>query len=362
MHLGNVRHNTLKEIWNNDAYKALRKNMLSGERSQSCRACYAQEDNGVKSFRQSLNEEFLHLIPLKDTTNYDGSLDSLNLKYLDVRWSNICNFKCRSCSSTYSSSLAKEEGKENIYILAGGESNNDLFDQFRPYLLDIERFYFAGGEPLLTDKHYDILNYLIKNNKTDVEIRYNTNLSNLTYKKTNIIDLWKNFSNVRVSVSLDSWGTRAEYIREGTVWKDIENNIRSIRDQAPHVYLDNISSVSSIFNVLTMTDFYEYLIETGLFDIDKFSPSVFNIQNPRFYSYTVLPDDLKAIAIEKLKSKSFNDSVKIMFDDILNTLESVDYSYTDHKNFLEHTKKYDSLRNRSFLNTFPELNKLWVNF
>ena len=60
---------------------------------------------------------------------------------------------------------------------------------------------------MITDKHYDILDHLIAENKTNALLQYNTNLSNLNYKKKSIIDYWKQFKLVQVRASLDPlWG------------------------------------------------------------------------------------------------------------------------------------------------------------
>jgi radical SAM protein with 4Fe4S-binding SPASM domain len=211
--LGNVQHNSIIEIWNSEQYKSMRLNMLSGKKCDECTSCYHAESAGVKSFRQSVNQEYADFLDFAEDTNTDGSLDSMKLKYLDIRWSNICNFKCRSCSSTYSSSWATEDNKhgqsKKVYIFSGGENNNNLYDQIKPHLSDIKEIYFAGGEPLLMDKHYEILEYLIATDNTDIKIRYNSNLSSLFFKNISVIDLWKRFSNVHLNVSLDSWGIRA---------------------------------------------------------------------------------------------------------------------------------------------------------
>src|SRR5210317_357263 len=237
MPMGNVQENTIQEIFNNEKFKTMRSKMLQGERCEECMACYSNEEAGNNSFRQSVNIQFEKYIPDALSTQSDGTLDEMKLRYLDVRWSNICNFKCRSCSSTYSSSWATEDGKDKVYIFAGGDTNDDLYKQFEPHFDTIEEFYFAGGEPLLTDKHYDILEYLIKNNRTEVKLRYNTNMSVLRYKDKNVLDLWKQFSNVYIGASLDSWSNRAEYIRHGTNWNNIEINLRKIRKEAPHIHL-----------------------------------------------------------------------------------------------------------------------------
>ena len=357
-HLGNVRNNTIEEIWNSEEYKQLRKNMLSGIRSSECRACYKSEDIGITSARETANRKFKKFIPMKELTNSDGSLDEVNLKYLDLRWSNICNFKCRSCSHTYSSSWAKEDSRSNVYIFSGGEDNDNLYNQIEPHLLDIEEFYFAGGEPLLTDKHYEILNYLLEHGKTDVRLRYNTNMSVLKYKNQNVIDLWRNFSNIFIGASLDSWGNRAEYIREGTDWNTVLENIKTIKQELPNIRIQ-IQSVVSVFNIFTITDFYDYLLDKDLIDFNYPDLNVYNIQNPDYYSYAIIPEDLKKLIIKKLKSKTYNNDIDQKINDILISLSSYEYNEMLHNKFKITTEHYDKKRNKSFIEVFPELYSLW---
>ena len=88
------------------------------------------------------------------------------------------------------------------------------------------------------EEHYIILEELIKRNKTDVRIIYNTNFSRTAYKKTDAIDMWKHFKNVSVGASLDAMGARAELMRKGTVWKQaIANRKKMIElNIAPDVF------------------------------------------------------------------------------------------------------------------------------
>lgn len=356
--LGNLRESSPIEIWNGDNYKAMRRDMLAGLKTQECSACYNSEARGVRSFRYFANEEYKDYLHLSHDTHEDGSLDEMTLKYFDIRWSNICNFKCRSCSGTYSSSLAKEEKRDNVFIFAGGTNNDTLYEQFLPYFKDVDHFYFAGGEPLLTDKHYDILNYLISIGKTDVKLSYNSNISNLHFKKTPITDVWKNFSNVNVRASLDSWGDRAEYIRDGTNWKTIEENIKTIKQETPHVQLQT-NSVVSVFNVYTLPEFIEYLIETGLFDKNTFEPSFYNIINPDFYSANVIPDSLKDKIINKLESCTFTEEIDNRLGEAISYLKTSVYNEAHHKQFIRSTQHFDAMRGQDFLKTFPELNELY---
>lgn len=362
--LGNVQSDSVISIWNNDRYKDLRSKMLTGREDSACSACYETERRGLTSARQSNNidPDYIKYFDLVNKTNPDGSLDEFSLKYFDVRWSNICNFKCRSCSATYSSSWATEDNNKNykqkVFIFAGGANNDELYNQFQPYFTQIEKFYFAGGEPLLTDKHYDILNYLIDNNRTHVKLIYNTNLSNLEFKGQSVIDLWNKFSQVEIRASLDSWGDRAEYIRDGTNWAKIETNIKQIQKYAPHVNLQ-INCVVSVFNIATVPEFLSYLTDNKIFNITKFDPHFYNIINPLYYSADVIPNDIKDNVIKKLKNFHLTDHVRMKLKDTVLYLENSTYNKNLHRKFLENTDTYDTIRNQNFVKTFPELKDLY---
>lgn len=352
--LGNTHDTPIKEIWNSPEYRKLRLQMMSGEQPNVCRQCWAHERAGNNSPRIHHNRHFAKYMPFIDETNPDGSLDEMKLRYMDVRWSNICNFKCRTCSATFSSSWAQEDGKENIFIFAGGENNDDLYEQFKPYFKDIDVFYFAGGEPLLTDKHYDILEYLIANNRTNVRLRYNSNVSNLFYKKECITKLWNKFTNVKVDASLDSFGERAEYIREGTIWSDVENNLNIIKTESPHVEL-SFNTVVSVFNIITITDYLRYMEHKG-FDISN--GILYNIVDPKHYTISILPANLKQFAYHKitkyLQTAPLN-GIANQLKGVLRYLESSEYDPEAHSKFKFHTEHYDKIRNRDFNKTFPEL-------
>jgi radical SAM protein with 4Fe4S-binding SPASM domain len=358
--MGNLREQTIEEIWNDEEYKSMRQKMLKGEECSNCLGCYQQEEKGIESVRQSKNKKYEKFFSLIDNTNEDGSLIELSLKHFDIRWSNICNFKCRSCSSTYSSSWAKEDNdngaSKSIYIIAGGTNNDKLYSQFKPHFKSIETFYFAGGEPLLTDKHYDILEHLISIGNTHVEIEYNTNLSSLRYKDKSIIDLWKHFSNVNINASIDSWGDRAEYIREGTNWNEIEKNIRTIQSEAPHVKL-NTGSVISIFNIYTIPEFLDSMCT--LFNKTTYSPFFYNIINPHFFSADVIDDQFKEEILYKLSSVSYNRHIMNQIEKVKTYVKNSNYNKNLRDELLKQNNYYDKIRNRNFIETFPELFRLY---
>jgi radical SAM protein with 4Fe4S-binding SPASM domain len=361
--LGNIQQSSIIEIWNSEKYKTMRLNMLSGKKCSECKSCYQSEEAGVNSFRQSVNRDYSEFLNIAEETNLDGSLDTMKLKYLDIRWSNICNFKCRSCSATYSSSWATEDNKhgqhKNVFIYAGGENNDSLYDQITPHLSEVKEIYFAGGEPLLMDKHYEILTHLIETGNTDIKIRYNSNLSSLTFKNLSVIELWKNFTNIHLNISLDSWAERAEYIREGTSWDVIKTNIGRIKDNCAHVNI-GISSVISIFNVYTIPEFIDYMMANKIVDSNT-TASFYCLINPSFYSFDVFDTEVKEIIIDKLTQRQYNGHMKSQIENIVKHLRSSTFNITLQQQFKKQTDYYDSIRTKNFIDTFPELKEFYEN-
>jgi len=108
--VANTNAESIIKMMNSDDFKELRLNMLSNKVSKICHRCYDVEKLGTWSLRQSNNVQRgmknLHIV---NETNPDGSIDNFILKYLDIRFSNICNFKCRSCGPSCSSQWAQEQ-------------------------------------------------------------------------------------------------------------------------------------------------------------------------------------------------------------------------------------------------------------
>ncbi len=370
--LGNIKNNSIEEIWNNENFKKLRLNMLNGIKSEHCNLCYKNEElapnQSNNSYRKGALEEFKEFLPLVDRTANDGSLPELSLRYFDVRWSNICNFKCRTCNDGFSSSIAQENSnsiyKDNknyqIFIKASN-NNQDLLNQFKPHLKDMKVIYFAGGEPLITEEHYNILDYLIENQHTDIILRYNSNISNLYYKKKSIIEYWKNFKSIEVMASIDSWGERAQYIRHGTKWSEVLDNLRTIKKHSHNIRL-TINSVIGIFNCLTLIDFLEELEKNNIVGPGENLVFLHNQMYPEWQNCRNIPLELRLEQVKKIDAYiDRNDK----WGQIYRSLELVKQNLKEPYNSLNkdiikrEISRLDTLRNESFKDTFPELSFLF---
>ena len=85
--------------------------MLEEKPCKQCTKCYEREENGFFSMRNDQNKNMGHYIDLVDETHDDGTQERFEIKYYDIRFSNLCNLSCRSCGDIFSSNWVKENKK-----------------------------------------------------------------------------------------------------------------------------------------------------------------------------------------------------------------------------------------------------------
>jgi radical SAM protein with 4Fe4S-binding SPASM domain len=293
--VGNFKEKSMREIWNDEPMRNMRTNMLADKPCKECGDCYEQESAGFASMRNNSNKSFGHHIDEIDQTLPDGSLPDMKLHYWDVRFSNICNLKCRSCGSIFSSRWYDDDvklwGKPlRPRVQFAGRHEEDVWKQMQEHIPYLDQIYFAGGEPLIMEEHNRILKLLIKKGNTQVRLIYNTNLTELKFKKESVLDLWKHFPTVCVAASLDDMGDRAAIIRSGTDWAQVEKNIRDLKRECPHIDF-MISPTLSMMNIWNFVNFHRYMIDQGLIEAKDFNLNI--LQGPKDYRIDMLPMDIK---------------------------------------------------------------------
>jgi len=293
--VGNFKEKSMQEIWNDTDMREMRVNMLADKPCRQCSDCYEQESAGFASMRNNSNKNFAQYIDAVDKTLPDGTHPDFKLHYWDVRFSNVCQLKCRSCGSIFSSRWYDDDvklwGKElRPRVQFAGRHEEDVWEQMQQHIPHLEQIYFAGGEPLIMEEHNRILKLLIEKGNTNVRLIYNTNLNDLNYKKESVLDLWKHFPNVCVAASLDDMGQRAEIIRSGTNWAKVEQNIRDLKRECPHIDF-MISPTLSMMNVWNFTRFHRYMVESGFIEAKDFNLNI--LQGPQDYRIDMLPPEIK---------------------------------------------------------------------
>jgi hypothetical protein len=136
-------------------------------------------------------------------------------------------------------------------------------------------------------------------------------------------------------------------------------NIKTIQQEVPHVKL-HTGSVISVFNLYTIPEFFNYLLDNKIFNKENFYPYFYNIINPDYYSANILPDNLKTIIINRLSDINYTTPINNEIQKVITYLKNSTYNPESREEFIKTTMHYDSIRNRDFLKTFPELESLYL--
>ena len=367
--IGNCRTETLQDIWNSPTQRKLRVDMLTETPNPACGRCYEQEKSGFFTGRQSANKHHGHHVDRVFSTDSTGHTEQFEMTYWDIRFSNLCNLSCRSCGHIFSSSWYQDQAKlaggswksENKVLNYAGRTETDIWEQLEPHLDYVEQIYFAGGEPLLMEEHYHILDELVKRGRFDVRLIYNTNFTHTDLKGNSVFEYWKQFKSVAIGASLDDSGSRGEYIRKGTDWAQVEQNRRDMLAICPQVDF-YISPTLSILNAHHLPEFHRDWVEKGLICAQDLNVNI--LQDPAYLRIDIAPPDYKHQLIEMyqahlewLRCQDHLGRATQGFESAINYLQATDNTHLIEK-FWAKTEQLDEIRKESLLDIIPELKAL----
>jgi MoaA/NifB/PqqE/SkfB family radical SAM enzyme len=336
---GNINTQDFDSIWNGDSINSLRKKFALNIPDNRCAQCIKLEEAGGKSIRQETFEKFNHM---------DISYDHPKPIYFDIRFSNVCNLKCRTCWHGASSSWfedAKKLGtnKSQKAIIKNIHDYNNFIVKLGPHLLHAEEIYFAGGEPLVTEEHYQLLEWLIEHQKTHIKLRYNTNFTFLKFKNYDILKIWDHFENIELMASIDATGDLNSYIRSGSQWDKIINNFKKIKHH-PKIKF-KISPTVSVLNIEHLIELYQtssqlqMITEKDLYINILERPIHYNIQTLSLNEKQKIDTVFKNF-MTTLKSAH----IQTQFQEILQYMWSKDLSKKRSK-FHQFNDRLDQIRN-----------------
>ena len=360
--VGNCRTHTLEQIWQDQPMQDLRQAMLTETPHAACTRCYEQEQSGFFSGRRSANKHHGHHIKKLDRNPFE-------MTYWDIRFSNLCNLKCRSCGHIFSSQWYQDQAKlagpewkaRNTVLNYAGRTETDMWSQLEPHLDYVEQIYFAGGEPLLMEEHYRILDELVRRGRFDVRLIYNTNFTHTDLKGRSVFEYWRQFDSVAVGASLDDMGARAEYIRKGTDWTVVEQNRRDMMSICPDVDF-YISPTLSIMNALHLPEFHRAWVEQGLIRAQDLNVNI--LQDPSHYRIDIAPAEYKQQLrkkflqhIEWLRPQDSLQRATTGFESAITFMDATDNTQLIDT-FWRKTNELDNLRNERCTDIVPELRAL----
>lgn len=302
---GSLNEYSFEDLWNGEVIREFRLKMLQDENISICTRCYERESIGYFSLRKEANELAKKYADWILNTDEKGYAPQAKPIFWDLRFSNLCNLRCRTCCYDASSSWYHDEKELGLIsesnhgegIIAGVHDTKKLLDSLEPYFKDLEKIHFAGGEPLLIDENYYIMQKLTELKKFDVHISYNTNLSELQHKNQDIMKIWKNFTNLTLFVSLDNIGDKCEFIRKGSKWSTLVSNIHTLRENCPNIDL-RVNTTVSIFNIIDLCKIHRYFEEEKLFDLYNIRLNLLHV--PIYYNIKILPQNIKDQITEEI--------------------------------------------------------------
>lgn len=387
--------------------KEQRAQMLAGTRPEECDYCWKAEDadttGNTFSDRITKSSEDWAL-PEIDIIAKSSATKNVNPSYVEVSFSNVCNFKCSYCSPEVSSKWMEEINQHGPYPTSTNFNNlNNIIAQDKMPILhkdanpyvdafwkwwpelypDLKVFRITGGEPLMTKDTFKVLDYIIENPNPNLELNINSNLCvpdkllNELIEKVNRITSEGLVKEFKLYTSAEAKGERAEYIRTGLDYNKWYDNCHRILSEIHNSKLTNMAT----YNALSVTSYKEFMEDflklrleynTGH---DRRNPVSMDV------SYLRWPWHQSVLILDESYLKQVEDQVTYMYSNKehaywpplcgmgfyeheINRMQRVynvfrdgfkSYSPQHNKDFITFVDEHDKRRGTDFLKTFPEM-------
>ena len=390
----------------NTQYKKLRRReMLTGKRPEECDYCWGVEDNSNRfSDRVFKSTESWSAPHYDEIVSADWRAD-FNPRYVEVAFSNACNFKCSYCAPAFSTTWMQEIQKHGAYPTTDRFNDleyNKVEDKMpiphkdpNPYLdafwkwwpdlyRDLHTFRITGGEPLLAKDTWKVLDYIIDepNPNKNLSLAINSNLGvpdNLIddfIEKLKRIEDEDRVKETIIFTSVDTWGEQAEYIRNGLEFNRFWDNMDKILSSLDRA----VVTIMSTFNALSVPN-YDKLLQ-GVYDLklkhaspDRYWNSALFLDSsylrfPHHQTVQVLPRewdskilqhaqyaDYLALPLFQKKYVGYSDIEIQKITRIYDWAKSTDEEKVlqQRYNFGKYFQEHDKRRGTDFCKTFPEL-------
>ncbi len=357
--------NAIRRHWNSSLMQEIRKSMHEGTKHKSCDGCWRIEDTGSESYRISANRDFLVPKEIQNKISVDPMI-----RWVDLRFGNLCNLACRMCLPYSSKKLFTEyelmygpQSTEKYKNMTWYESEH-FWDELFQYSDYFERIHLAGGEPLLIKDCWKFLRKIASENKSkNINLSYNTNLTRIPAEAK---ELWPKFKGIILLVSMDGIGKINEFIRYPQKWSDIESNLWELEDKFKeyNIQVCQIQPTIQAYNIHHIPDYCDYVAK---FKNIKRIPNFNLLFGPEHFSPSVLPRSYREDAVGKIENyiqkvesgwNSYEErdknSLIISLKGVIKYILSEDRPELLHE-FIRHNDIYDTHRNQKILEYIPEL-------
>jgi organic radical activating enzyme len=386
-------HNTVEKL-------NQRQQMLKGERPEGCSYCWKMEDTGQMSDRHYRSGEPWAMQDF-EAIKQNPIDERWTPRYVEVNFNNACNLKCSYCSPQFSTTWGKETAVYGQYPTSPPHNAPEHFQgrkrpiphrEDNPYVTafwkwwptlykNLKHFRMTGGEPMMDNNTYKVFQYVIDNPKQDLHLNVTSNmcppnnkLKNKYFDMVKKICIEEKVEHFMQFVSVDAWGKKAEYIRNGLNFNYMMDNVDEFLDRIP---VRNSVTFIITYNNLSVTSL-DKLLE-GILALRKRHSKTYQrvwfdiplLRQPAWQQITLLPESYQAIHeanIEYMRKNSGEEKGLHIFKDfeiqkMLRNLaywrKNADASTQNKKNFYAFFNEHDRRRRTNFETVFPEMSEFW---
>lgn len=339
----------IEKVWNSKKFQSVRQDFLDGKTPRECEKCLKRilprniwfEERVGRLIKKEINP------PLKPLQ-------------IDLQLGNKCNLQCRMCFSWSSCKWTKDDkalGRESF-------SRHDLdisqLKEHEEMFSKLIRLDFKGGEPMMYESMVEMTKKLVEwGNSSNITLAYSTNCSIVN---KDVIDLWKDFKEITLVVSIDGTGELFKYIRGFDINK-IEENLY-IYDEVEN--LNGLYNTAvSIYNILDIAEINHWIMSKHLKQFtcsDNGANQHFNcnVTDPPYLDVRILPQEYKELALEK--AFEYNYPNMLPFIKWLVSIINIPPNHEQLKRFVSFTRQMDEIKGTNFLDIKPEFKDLFKEY
>jgi len=396
-------------LHNTEFKKQQRKLMFEGVRPSECNYCWRVEDQGNLSDRTVKSSDKIWALPYFNDIISKPWDDNVDPSYVEVSFSNVCNFKCSYCGPHASSQWLEELEKygeyptsnkfnnldwpksQNMIPIANKDENPyvEAFWKWWPTMYtSLKNFRITGGEPLLSKNTFKVLDYIIENPNPELDFSINSNLcppealmDTFIQKIETIINEGK-VKKFSLYTSAEASGNQAEYIRFGMNYSQWLKNIYMLLDRIPGLSI----TVMSTYNALSVVGYLEFLKD--LYQIKKTFPAatakpipqtrlildIPYLRYPPHQSIFVMPaefhhylEEQHRFMLDNIEYENGNNYGFGKYEaeqmrrvlDLIKQNQETDEALNNRKDLIKFVDEHDFRRDTDFLKTFPEMEQFY---
>ena len=352
-----LNNQTIEQHMNSDYYKEVRKQMLNNEMPKACMRCYNEEDNGIRSKRDHEKSVFPQNSAnwASGITREDGSID-MDLRFVELRLGNVCNVRCRTCNPASSSKwlddyrdiVEKADFVNKGYLgldypkdFKWAEDDN-FYDDLFESAPNLEVIYINGGEPTLIKQHWTYLKNLVESGRSkNIILWYNINCTMLP---PIALELWPQFKEARICLSIDDLDDRNAFIRTSTDWNAVLRTIDTLKQHEDKLTLRITQTVSA----------YSYIYLDEFLDWAPVPVDMNFVYDPDYLSPAILPPVVRRYAHDKFRKTMGN---RHELGTLLSMFNDDDWDETKWEHFCRYNDELDKIRGHEngWREVFPEL-------